>query len=108
MDFLTAVPKSFDTHAAQIRGRQYRITGLGEALYAFQQDLKRIGRDKNAALMMFSEFGRRVEENAGGTVMGRLLQQAFEPGGSRRQRRPEDDGRLPARVRDHDPAMSGL
>jgi uncharacterized protein (DUF1501 family) len=61
----------FDTHAAQAGGRFYLLTGLGEALQAFQQDLKRIHRETDVALMMFSEFGRRVEENAsGGTDHG--------------------------------------
>jgi uncharacterized protein (DUF1501 family) len=54
----------FDTHASQSGGRSYLLTGLGEALHAFQVDLKRIGRANDVAMMMFSEFGRRVEENA--------------------------------------------
>ncbi|MEK7792929.1 MAG: DUF1501 domain-containing protein, partial [Candidatus Hydrogenedentota bacterium] len=54
----------FDTHASQNSGRFYLLTGLGEALSAFHHDMKRIGREKDVALMMFSEFGRRVEENA--------------------------------------------
>jgi uncharacterized protein (DUF1501 family) len=54
----------FDTHAGQVGGRSYLLTGLGEALHAFQVDLKRIGRAGDVAMMMFSEFGRRVEENA--------------------------------------------
>jgi uncharacterized protein (DUF1501 family) len=77
----------FDTHAAQAGGRFYLLTGLGEALNAFQADLKRIGREKDVAMMMFSEFGRRVEENAsGGTdhgtagpmfIMGRSVKPGF-------------------------------
>lgn len=54
----------FDTHAGQRGGRFYLLTGLGEALRAFNQDMKRLGRDGDVAMMMFSEFGRRVEENA--------------------------------------------
>jgi uncharacterized protein (DUF1501 family) len=54
----------FDTHASQAGGRNYLLTGLGEALHAFQADLKRIGREDDVAMVMFSEFGRRVEENA--------------------------------------------
>jgi uncharacterized protein (DUF1501 family) len=54
----------FDTHAAQASGRFYLLTGVGEALRAFQDDLRRIGRQQDVAVMMFSEFGRRVEENA--------------------------------------------
>ncbi len=61
----------FDTHASQAGGRSYLLTGLGEALQAFQMDLKRLGRANDVAMMMFSEFGRRVEENAsGGTDHG--------------------------------------
>src|SRR5439155_2357036 len=56
----------FDTHAAQAGGRFYLLTGLGEAMRAFQMDLERIGRAQDVAMMMFSEFGRRVEENASG------------------------------------------
>ena len=54
----------FDTHASQIAGRFYLLTGLGEALHAFHRDLRRIGRSKDVLTMMFSEFGRRVAENA--------------------------------------------
>src|SRR5579862_8420359 len=54
----------FDTHASQAGGRNYLLRGLGEALHGFQVDLKRIGRENDVAMMMFSEFGRRVEENA--------------------------------------------
>jgi uncharacterized protein (DUF1501 family) len=54
----------FDTHSSQAGGRSYLLTGLGEALHAFQADLKRIGRENDVAMVMFSEFGRRVEENA--------------------------------------------
>jgi uncharacterized protein (DUF1501 family) len=54
----------FDTHAGQVAGRFYLLTGLGEALRAFHQDLHRIGRRADVLTMMWSEFGRRVEENA--------------------------------------------
>ena len=77
----------FDTHASQLGGRQYLLTGLGEGLNAFMSDVKRMGRANDVALMMFSEFGRRVEENAsGGTdhgtagpmfVMGKSIKPGF-------------------------------
>lgn len=54
----------FDTHAGQQGGRFYLLTGLAESLEAFFTDLKRMGRQNDVGLMMFSEFGRRVEENA--------------------------------------------
>jgi uncharacterized protein (DUF1501 family) len=54
----------FDTHASQKSGRQPLLLGLGEALRSFHDDLRRLGRERDVAVMMFSEFGRRLEENA--------------------------------------------
>jgi uncharacterized protein (DUF1501 family) len=54
----------WDTHAAQ-PPRQAELLGyLAQTLAAFRQDLRAIGRDKDVMVMVFSEFGRRVEENA--------------------------------------------
>ncbi|MER3552935.1 MAG: hypothetical protein C4331_00870 [Meiothermus sp.] len=54
----------WDTHAAQ-GPRQAELLGyLGQTLSAFRADLKAIGRDKDVLIMAFSEFGRRVQENA--------------------------------------------
>jgi uncharacterized protein (DUF1501 family) len=53
----------FDTHAGQAGRRYYLLKGLGDALYSFQKDLKRMGRENDVCVMVFSEFGRRVEEN---------------------------------------------
>jgi uncharacterized protein (DUF1501 family) len=55
---------SFDTHAAQ-KGTQDRLLGeLSDALKAFYDDLAEHGNDKRTLTMTFSEFGRRVAENA--------------------------------------------
>lgn len=55
----------FDTHALQ-RGQQNRLFGqYSAAVKAFYQDLKEAGRWNDTLLMTFSEFGRRVKENAG-------------------------------------------
>lgn len=55
----------FDTHALQ-RGQQERQLKIySEALKAFTDDLKSTNRFKDTLIMTFSEFGRRVEENAG-------------------------------------------
>ncbi len=35
-----------------------------DALSGFMRDLERIGRSKDVAILVFTEFGRRVEENA--------------------------------------------
>jgi uncharacterized protein (DUF1501 family) len=55
---------SFDTHAAQ-RGTQDRLLAeLSDALGAFYGDLAAHGNDKRVLTLTFSEFGRRVAENA--------------------------------------------
>ena len=54
----------FDTHVAQQnqQGRQLKIYGDGVA--AFIKDLKQSGKLDDTLVMTFSEFGRRVEQNA--------------------------------------------
>ena len=54
----------FDTHAAQPDLHQTLLTYLSDAVRGFLTDLKRIGRADDVAVMAFSEFGRRVGENA--------------------------------------------
>jgi uncharacterized protein (DUF1501 family) len=55
---------SFDTHAGQ-RAQQDRLLGLlGNGLRAFYADLAAHGNDKRVLAMTFSEFGRRVTQNA--------------------------------------------
>lgn len=55
---------SFDTHAGQ-RPQQDRLLGyLGDGLLSFYQDLAAHGLDSNVLTMTFSEFGRRVTQNA--------------------------------------------
>ena len=55
---------SFDTHVGQ-RGRQDGLLAqFGDGLKAFYDDLAAHGADDRVLTMTFSEFGRRVEENA--------------------------------------------
>jgi uncharacterized protein (DUF1501 family) len=55
---------SFDTHSGQ-RAQQDRLLGyLGNGLKAFYDDLKAHGNDQRVLTMTFSEFGRRVTQNA--------------------------------------------
>jgi uncharacterized protein (DUF1501 family) len=54
----------FDTHAAQPDLQQLLLTYLSDALRGFVHDLERIGRSDDVAVMVFTEFGRRVRENA--------------------------------------------
>jgi len=54
----------FDTHVGQQnqQGRQLKI--YGDAVAAFVKDLKQSGKLDDTLVMTFSEFGRRVEQNA--------------------------------------------
>jgi uncharacterized protein (DUF1501 family) len=64
----------FDTHAGQggENGRHAQLVGqFSSALRAFYNDLKAQGNDARVLTMVFSEFGRRVGQNAsGGTDHG--------------------------------------
>ncbi|HEX5136683.1 MAG TPA: DUF1501 domain-containing protein [Planctomycetota bacterium] len=53
----------FDTHAKQGNAHALLLRTLGDALAAFEADLKAKGLDKRVLVMTYSEFGRRVEEN---------------------------------------------
>ena len=55
---------SFDTHVHQADPHARLLTYTADAVRGFVEDLKRIGRVDDVAIMMFTEFGRRVEENA--------------------------------------------
>jgi uncharacterized protein (DUF1501 family) len=62
---------SFDTHVGQ-EGTQKRLfTEMSDAIRAFTNELKKNNRFEDVLLMTFSEFGRRVSQNAsGGTDHG--------------------------------------
>ena len=54
----------FDTHVHQLDLHARLLTYSADALRAFIDDLGRIGRGKDVTIMVFTEFGRRVPENA--------------------------------------------
>jgi uncharacterized protein (DUF1501 family) len=54
----------FDTHVFQADTHARILTYTADALRAFIEDVKRIGRGPDVAVMVFTEFGRRVPENA--------------------------------------------
>ena len=54
---------AFDTHVHQGELHQRLLTYVSDGIAGFMQDLKRIGRDKDVTLMVYSEFGRRPAEN---------------------------------------------
>ncbi len=61
----------FDTHAGQAGPHSNLMRQVGEGLAAFYQDLKAQGNSGRVLTMAFSEFGRRVAQNAsGGTDHG--------------------------------------
>jgi uncharacterized protein (DUF1501 family) len=62
---------SFDTHFNQQMQQQNLFTQLSGAVKAFTKDLKANNRFNDVLLFTFSEFGRRVSQNAsGGTDHG--------------------------------------
>jgi uncharacterized protein (DUF1501 family) len=78
---------SFDTHTTQKATQDRLLAEFAEATAAFYTDLAAHGNDKRVVMATFSEFGRRVGENAsrgtdhgtasplfviGGTVKGGL------------------------------------
>jgi uncharacterized protein (DUF1501 family) len=54
----------FDTHANQLGTHAALLTELSDSIGAFRDDLAAASVADRVALMTFSEFGRRVEENA--------------------------------------------
>jgi uncharacterized protein (DUF1501 family) len=62
---------SFDTHVNQDAQQQRLFAEMNDAVKSFVKDLKANNRFNDVMLFTFSEFGRRVEQNAsGGTDHG--------------------------------------
>lgn len=73
---------SFDTHVNQDAQQKRLFTELNDAVKAFTTDLKKNGRFDDVLLMTFSEFGRRVAQNASnGTDHGTANNMFFISGG---------------------------
>ena len=61
----------YDTHTNQVPTQQRLLADLGDSTKAFVTDMKAQGNMGRVLVMTFSEFGRRVSENAnGGTDHG--------------------------------------
>ncbi|WP_118976286.1 DUF1501 domain-containing protein [Taibaiella koreensis] len=77
---------SFDTHVGQ-EGQQARLfKQINEAVTAFTQDMKDNRRFEDVLLFTFSEFGRRVAQNASnGTDHGTANNMFFIGGGLKQQ-----------------------
>jgi uncharacterized protein (DUF1501 family) len=73
---------SFDTHVNQENQQKRLFTELNEAVNAFVTDMKTNHRFEDVMIMTFSEFGRRVAQNAsGGTDHGTANSMFFIGGG---------------------------
>jgi uncharacterized protein (DUF1501 family) len=63
--FYVSYPRNaFDTHVYQADTHARLLTYVSDHISAFMQDMKRLGRGGDVTMMVFSEFGRRVAENA--------------------------------------------
>ena len=60
----------FDTHGSQNFMHPKLLTDLSRAVADFWDDLREHDADGNVVMLLFSEFGRRVKENGGGTDHG--------------------------------------
>ncbi len=54
----------YDTHADQLQQHENLLKGVADNVKAFRDDLKVKGIADKVTVMVFSEFGRRVEQNA--------------------------------------------
>jgi uncharacterized protein (DUF1501 family) len=61
--YVTYQGNSFDTHVQQGDVHSRLLMYTADAVRAFMDDIARIGRANDVAVLMFTEFGRRVEEN---------------------------------------------
>lgn len=77
---------SFDTHAGQVGQQQRLFKELNEALSVFVKDLKDQNRFNDVLIMSFSEFGRRVAENASGGTDHGTANNLFLIGGGLKQK----------------------
>jgi uncharacterized protein (DUF1501 family) len=61
----------FDTHSGQLPQHANLMRELGTSLRAFLDDLEKSGESERVVVLVFSEFGRRLDENgSGGTDHG--------------------------------------
>ncbi len=61
--YVTYQGNNFDTHVQQADLHSRLLMYTADALRGFIDDVKRLGRGDDVVVMIFTEFGRRVEEN---------------------------------------------
>ena len=120
--YVTYQGNSFDTHVHQADLHTRLLAYTADAVHGFMRDVERLGRAADVAMMIFTEFGRRVEENASlgtdhGTATPMFIVGKGLGGGSLRRtseldrfgrREPQDDNRLPPSLRDDDQRVARL
>ena len=77
---------SFDTHVNQNDQQKRLFKEMNEAIAAFVKDLKSNNRFNDVILMSFSEFGRRVSQNASGGTDHGTANNMFLIGGGLKQK----------------------
>ncbi|PSL49806.1 uncharacterized protein (DUF1501 family) [Chitinophaga niastensis] len=93
---------SFDTHVNQ-QGQQERLfQQLSDALTIFTGDLKKNNRFQDVVVMTFSEFGRRVSQNASGGTDHGTANNMFLIGGGLKQQGVLNEGPDLFNLRDGD------
>lgn len=78
----TSMLDGFDTHAAQAYSHAVLLQEFAEAVAGFFTRLEKSGNDRGVLLVVWSEFGRRVAENASGGTDHGLAGPAFAFGPS--------------------------
>ncbi|MBS0026367.1 DUF1501 domain-containing protein [Chitinophaga sp. 22321] len=76
---------SFDTHVNQQDQQAKLFSQLSDALTVFTGDLKKNNRFQDVVVMTFSEFGRRVSQNASGGTDHGTANNMFLVGGGLKQ-----------------------
>jgi len=61
--YVTYQGNNFDTHVQQADLHSRLLMYTADAVRGFIEDVARLGRGDDVAVMLFTEFGRRVEEN---------------------------------------------
>ena len=68
--YTTAPYNSFDTHAGQLMAHAALWSDTSNAIADFYDDIKQNNASDNVLLLVFTEFGRRVNDNGSGTDHG--------------------------------------
>ena len=61
---------SFDTHGGELSAHSRLWREVSGAVSDFYADVKEHGRENDVVILMFSEFGRRIQDNGSGTDHG--------------------------------------